>query len=322
MPDASTSLHSARSRLAQRLILLAFAASLLTTLAVGAIAIHAARGAGVEAEAFAALAPRLFAVGGAMAAFMSLLALRESRRIAVPIERLVLAFESVASDRLDNPLPEFEGDEPFTEIDDAFNAMLARLRDEHAQLLRSQDSLRSSNRELRLANEILSQLSITDGLTRLHNHRFFQDHLTREIKRVSRSQLPLSMLLIDIDDFKALNDRSGHAAGDEVLVRISRILESRVRDCDLLARYGGEEFVVLCSGTDLAGAYQLAEAIRIQVADSNLQQDPLLAGARISVSIGVAQYRGDRKRFFAAADRALYSAKGQGKNCVVSDAEF
>src|SRR3970282_2723275 len=84
--------------------------------------------------------------------------------------------------------------------------------------------LRGRNAELQQANETFEQLSITDGLTKLHNHRFFQDHLTREILRVGRSGEPLSMLLVDLDDFKQLNDRLGHAAGDELLAELARIL--------------------------------------------------------------------------------------------------
>jgi diguanylate cyclase (GGDEF)-like protein len=321
MPDGSTSQTTPRNRLAHRLTLLILAACLLTILATASIAARVLSSNAPGSDPIPASALWLLLVGSGAGTASTLLALRESRRIARSLERVIRAIDCVASDQPDAPIAELDGESGLRELAQAVHAMRMRLRGEHDTLLRSHESLRSSNRELRLANEVLSQLSITDGLTRLHNHRFFQDHLTREIKRASRSGLPLSMLLIDIDDFKALNDRLGHAAGDEVLVRISRLLESRVRDGDLLARYGGEEFVVLCSGTDLAGAYQLAEALRIQVAESNLQGDPQLAGARVSVSIGVAQYRGDRKQFFAAADRALYGAKAQGKNCVVSDGD-
>src|SRR4030095_14782338 len=101
------------------------------------------------------------------------------------------------------------------------------------------------------AKETFEQLSITDGLTKLHNHRFFQDHLSREIRRVGRSGEPLSMRLVDLDDFKQLNARLGHAAGDELLAGIAHILNQSVRSTDLLARYGGEEFVGLPPPTHL-----------------------------------------------------------------------
>ena len=181
--------------------------------------------------------------------------------------------------------------------------------------------LEERNAELQRAKETFEQLSITDGLTRLHNHRFFQDHLAREIKRSIRSRAPLSMLLIDIDDFKRLNDRFGHAAGDEILSRLARIMSATVRESDLLARYGGEEFVVLAVDTRVPGGYQLAEKIRTVVAESTfaLEGDP--ATTRVTVSIGVAAYRGNREAFFRNADTALYRAKDAGKNCVFAEEE-
>ncbi len=177
--------------------------------------------------------------------------------------------------------------------------------------------LKERNAELQRAKETFEQLSITDGLTRLHNHRFFQDHLTREIKRTTRIGPPLSRLLIDIDDFKSLNDRFGHAAGDEILSSLARVMSKGVRDTDLLARYGGEEFVVLATDTGVAGSYQLAEKIRTVVAETSFFPDSASAPARVTVSIGVAQYRGNRKGFFQAADDALYRAKDEGKNCCI-----
>jgi len=177
------------------------------------------------------------------------------------------------------------------------------------------------NIELQQAKETFQQLSITDGLTKLHNHRFFQDHLTREIKRVTRSREPLSMLMADIDDFKSLNDRFGHAAGDELLEGLARVMNEMVRDSDLLARYGGEEFVVLAPNTDRAGAYRLAEKIRVNIAEHSFILDDSLRPMAVTISIGVAQYQGNRKNFFQATDRALYRAKAEGKNCVVTDAD-
>ena len=140
-----------------------------------------------------------------------------------------------------------------------------------------------------------------------------------EIRRVGRSGEPLSILLVDLDDFKQLNDRLGHAAGDELLAGIAHILNQSVRATDLLARYGGEEFVVLTPDTDLAGAQLLAEKLRTAVAEASFILDESLRPVRVSVSIGVARFAGNRKAFFNAADRALYRAKDLGKNCVVVD---
>ena len=94
-----------------------------------------------------------------------------------------------------------------------------------------------------------------------------------------------------------------------------------VRDSDLLARYGGEEFVVLATNTDRAGAYRLAEKIRVNIAEHSFILDDSLRPMAVTISIGVAQYQGNRKDFFQATDRALYRAKAEGKNCVVPDAD-
>jgi diguanylate cyclase (GGDEF)-like protein len=203
----------------------------------------------------------------------------------------------------------------------AFNEMMGKLRDSQMDLRRANRQLTSQNEELQRGNEVLSQLSITDGLTKLHNHRYFQERLTRELKRYGRTAKPLSMLLVDLDDFKALNDRLGHASGDELLVRVASILDANVRDTDLLARYGGEEFVVLATDTDLEGAVQLAEKIRMAVEQAVHIVNDSLRPIRITVSAGVAQYAGNRRLFFESADRALYRAKDQGKNCVVAASE-
>jgi diguanylate cyclase (GGDEF)-like protein len=171
-------------------------------------------------------------------------------------------------------------------------------------------------KSLKRANEVLEQLAITDGLTKIHNHRFFQDQLAREIKRTDRLGSPLALVLVDIDDFKALNDQHGHAAGDAVLERLAALLVGETRDQDLVARYGGEEFAVLAPGTDRSGALALAEKLRLVASESFFD----IGGRRIAitVSVGVAVYHGDREAFFHEADRALYAAKGAGKDCVVA----
>ncbi len=185
---------------------------------------------------------------------------------------------------------------------------------------RANEDLVNANEELRRGNEVLEQLSNTDGLTKLHNHRYFQDQMRVEAKRASRSDEPLALLLIDIDDFKALNDRFGHAVGDEVLRCVAAALNESVRETDLPARYGGEEFAVLAPNTTEEGALVLAEKLRAAMADSRIEAEGLERAndLRVTVSIGVSIYAGEKKRFFNDADRALYRAKANGKDCAVS----
>jgi diguanylate cyclase (GGDEF)-like protein len=236
-----------------------------------------------------------------------------------PIETLSEAAREIARGQFDHEIPEPATHDEIGLLTRTFNDMMRRLRGYQSEIEATNQSLTERNEQLQQAKETFEQLSITDGLTKLHNHRFFQDHLTREIKRVNRTGEPLSILLLDIDDFKRLNDRLGHASGDELLLGMARIMNETVRDSDLLARYGGEEFVVLATNTDVDGAYRLAEKIRTSIAETSFILDDSLRPTRITVSIGVALYSGNRKEFFAAADRALYRAKAQGKNCVVLD---
>ncbi len=245
------------------------------------------------------------------------LAYRSATRLVRPLEALWKGARRISGGDLSVEFHDTGRQDEIGQLMRSFNAMTRKLHEDQIEIESAQRQLRTQNQALQSANEILSQLSITDGLTKLHNHRFFQDHLTREIKRANRTGEPLCMLLIDIDDFKRLNDRYGHAAGDAILVRIAAVMSEVVRDSDLLARYGGEEFVVLASGTALEGALSLAEKLRMAVEVTALFLDDSLGTARVTISIGVAAYEGDRRSFFRQADRALYDAKAAGKNCVV-----
>lgn len=198
-------------------------------------------------------------------------------------------------------------------------AMLARSFNEMAGRLASgREQLEERNQELLRANEVLEQLSITDGLTHLHNHRHFHDQFAREVKRAERSGQPLCLMLIDIDDFKQLNDRLGHATGDRVLAVVAQLMNAQVRESDYLARYGGEEFAMLLPQTGLEGAVALAEKIRAALSQHVFELANGTDGLHVTVSIGVAEHATTQGETFDAADRALYEAKGAGKDCVVA----
>jgi diguanylate cyclase (GGDEF)-like protein len=264
-----------------------------------------------------ALVKRVLGVAASVILVVCLFAYRLSARALRPIELLSAAARRVGRGEPDVELPAIRSRDEVGILTEAFGEMLEQIRQHRSQIEAANRDLVDRNARLESANEVLGQLSITDGLTQLHNHRFFQDQLTREIKRITRSGESLAMLILDIDDFKKLNDRFGHAAGDEVLCRIARLLEQNVRESDLVVRYGGEEFVVLASNTDLAGASVLGEKVRTVIAENSFIVDDSLRPIRVTVSVGVAQYAGNRKRFFSEADEALYRAKGAGKNCVM-----
>jgi diguanylate cyclase (GGDEF)-like protein len=279
----------------------------------------------VEAPRKAVYAPvselltRVVVIDAAIVLILALLAHQIAGAIAQPIRALSEGARRIAEGDLEIRIDDGAASDEIGLLTRTFNDMIQRLRDTQRNAEAATNALQRRNEELQGANEVLEQLSITDGLTKLHNHRFFQDHLTREIKRVRRTGEPVSMLLIDIDDFKRLNDRLGHAAGDELLKGIARSLNASVRESDFLARYGGEEFVVVAANTHLSGAIHLAEKVRTDVAESSFVVDESMQVFKITVSIGVAEYCGDRKAFFQCADRALYRAKAEGKNCVVAD---
>jgi diguanylate cyclase (GGDEF)-like protein len=264
---------------------------------------------------------RIFVTDLVIVLLFSFLAYKITAAIVQPIEALSDGARRISRGELDLEIPDTRGNDEIGLLTRTFNDMTRKLRKNQSEIEAAIYQLTVQKHELERANEQLSQLSITDGLTKLHNHRFFQDHLTREIKRVQRSGDPLSILLVDIDDFKRLNDRLGHAAGDELLTRIARIMDESMRASDLLARYGGEEFVILAGNTDLSGAATLGEKVREAVSEKSFLLDETMRLEKVTVSVGVAQYKGDRKAFFQAADRALYRAKAQGKNCVRAEGD-
>jgi diguanylate cyclase (GGDEF)-like protein len=264
---------------------------------------------------------RIFITDLVIVLLISVLAYKITAAIVQPIEALSDGARRISGGELDLEIADTRGNDEIGLLTRTFNDMTRQLRKNQSEIDAAIQQLTTQKHELERANEQLAQLSITDGLTKLHNHRFFQDHLTREIKRVQRGGEPLAMLLVDIDDFKRLNDRLGHAAGDELLARIARIMDESMRESDLLARYGGEEFVVLAGNTDLTGAATLGEKVRQAVAEKSFLLDETMRLEKVTVSVGVAQYKGDRKAFFQAADRALYRAKAQGKNCVRAEGD-
>src|SRR3990170_2019044 len=171
--------------------------------------------------------------------------------------------------------------------------------------------------EIMREREELRELSVTDRLTALFNHHFFYSRLDEEFERAVRYDNSLSVIMLDVDDFKRINDNYGHRTGDVVLKELAMIIKRCVRKIDLVARYGGEEFIVMLPQTPLPGARREAERIRDAIAEhcyANLMKE------KVTVSLGLCSYpykgiinSGDMVDF---ADKALYEAKKAGKNCV------
>jgi len=180
--------------------------------------------------------------------------------------------------------------------------------------LAEQLGLALSNVRLRVT---LRQQSIVDPLTQLYNRRYMDEVIKRELARASRSGTPVSVLVLDLDHFKRINDTYGHEAGDAVLRKVAQTLRDNIRSCDVACRMGGEEMVVLLPECGVENAQKRADALRVAIAAAEVLHD----GQRIvaTASIGVASYPqhgNDMQALVNAADLALYEAKHGGRNCV------
>jgi diguanylate cyclase (GGDEF)-like protein len=171
---------------------------------------------------------------------------------------------------------------------------------------------------MQIENSLLRRDSAVDPLSGLFNRRYLDQVLDREIEFAERDQHPVSVIILDLDHFKTINDEHGHAAGDAVLSGVADVLRSRLRIYDVPCRYGGDELVVIAPGAGAAEAEVIAEALRLQIAET-----PFSDGARelpcVTASFGIAVYPGHGKTtedLLRAADGALYAAKAAGRNRV------
>jgi diguanylate cyclase (GGDEF)-like protein len=166
-------------------------------------------------------------------------------------------------------------------------------------------------------HETATRESLTDELTGLSNRRALDDALASEVERAKRFGGTLGLVLIDLDDFKTVNDTHGHPQGDVVLREVARVLRESSREIDHPARYGGEELALVLPGTDLEGAFNLAERVRERIETLHIPRIDGAGRLRVTASCGVAavpQTPADEDALVAAADQALYAAKRGGKN--------
>ena len=155
-----------------------------------------------------------------------------------------------------------------------------------------------------------------DALTGVYNRSTLEENLNREVKLALRYKRHLSMIILDIDNFKAFNDTYGHSVGDKVIKATVEQTVACIRSTDIVFRYGGEEFVILLSNTDIEGTKYLAERIRQSVEQAAIEHEN--KKLKVTISLGIAELKDGEinANFFARADKALYEAKNCGKNCV------
>jgi diguanylate cyclase (GGDEF)-like protein len=166
--------------------------------------------------------------------------------------------------------------------------------------------------ELECKNKILCELSELDGLTKLYNHRMIMEHLQNAIDQTEKNKKIFSIIILDIDDFKKINDTRGHLFGDKVLTRISSIIRNSIEKTDIAGRYGGEEFLIIFTEDDIEQALKYAEKIRKSI------EECCIDGAKVTISGGIQGYDGSNKdNLIRSADKKLYDAKKSGKNRII-----
>ncbi|OGF64043.1 MAG: hypothetical protein A2Y62_15350 [Candidatus Fischerbacteria bacterium RBG_13_37_8] len=172
--------------------------------------------------------------------------------------------------------------------------------------------------ELKKTNAMLHKLSITDELTKIYNRRFLLQRFKEEYQRAIRYSEKLSLIIIDLDNFKQINDNYGHQTGDKVLIKVAKLMKEQLRACDVIGRYGGEEFVIVLPYTDSKGSYILAERIRASLENNcfTIAKNTIT----LTLSAGINSYPEKNshslEHFIKEADEALYKAKKLGKNQV------
>jgi len=222
-----------------------------------------------------------------------------SLTIVRPIQRLIAGAGKVAGGDLTVDLP-VQGPEEIVYLTRVFNTMVRRLRFTHTQL---------------------EYLSVTDSLTGFYNRKHLMQSLQSAVTSSEHEGKKLSIMMIDIDSFKLFNDTYGHQTGDEILIQIVSIIHSSLQEVDFPARYGGDEFLIVLPDLALEETMRLAEKIRVEIEQSSLFDNGVTGPVRVTVSIGISEYPRhgtEPESLIRAADDALYRAKAEGRNRVIT----
>ncbi|WP_256250766.1 diguanylate cyclase [Nitrosomonas sp. Nm51] len=228
--------------------------------------------------------------------------------IVTPLQRLINATGQIVKGNLDIPITNVTQKDEVGKLAHMFNLMTEKLR-------QSQSKILTANKAMQQKNQLLEKLSITDGLTGLYNRNKLNLIINEQLLRYQRNKRPFSVLMIDVDYFKELNDRLGHIAGDEILAAVAKNLSQSIRSIDFAARYGGDEFIIILTETNIQEAAITAERIRIKTSEIDCKTTN--NKIQVTLSIGIIQSEPEDTSpttIISRADHALYKAKNAGRN--------
>lgn len=242
-----------------------------------------------------------------------------ARQITIPLSELAHGAGEMSKGNLGVRVRSNSNDE-IGQLARVFNQMAASIQERENELRELAAGLERTVDErtatLREQTVMLEQMAITDPLTKIYNRRHFFSLAEKEMERAARQQYPLTVILIDTDHFKRINDTYGHPFGDQILINVTQIIQANIRSMDIFARYGGEEFVLLMPDTSERSALRTAERLRKIVGNNPHKHDG--KEVRLSISLGVACWDGDAESditaLVARADQALYESKRRGRN--------
>ena len=260
-----------------------------------------------------------------VALIVAIVAFFLGRSISQPVIDIAYVATLIANGDLTKRIESFTKDE-LGLLGLAFNQMADKLIEANGLLEKTVNdktsALINANQGLRDLNLKLEQLTVEDSLTQIANRRAFDLRFNSEWKRCSRENIPLAVVLLDVDFFKVYNDTFGHLAGDDCLKKVASIIKSSAqRDGDLAARYGGEEFVLILPNTNKEECRVIAENIRKKLAELALPHPGSVVGEYVTLSMGagvvIPDFHGLSADFFEKVDKALYQAKSSGRDCLV-----
>ncbi|MEI7611602.1 MAG: diguanylate cyclase [Betaproteobacteria bacterium] len=269
-------------------------------------------------KAFQSISKIILVCGSMILLIMSIVLIRNALK---PVSHLTDTATAIASGDLTRRVT-IKNEDEIGLLSKAFNSMTGKLQsiilsqqDQTVHLEKMNTVLEGEIASRKLIEAQLRDLAEIDSLTHISNRRKLDQFLDNEMHRANRFGHPLSLIMLDLDHFKQVNDRHGHGVGDEVLKSVARLVSDSVRDVDLFARYGGEEFVIVCTETDLKGACVLAEKIRQTV--ENHAFNPV---EQVTISLGVAEFMPGESMdsVLKRADEGLYEAKNKGRNRVAT----